>query len=89
MPDPKAHELFQAIWRGEADSVRTILKVRPDLVDAWLTGDFLAERVLRRSVGFPADSRLHADWTHWPVRVRWARLIAWTRCSPRVRPSSR
>ena len=39
MPDPKAHELFQAIWRHEADSVRTILNVRPDLVDAWLTGD--------------------------------------------------
>ena len=39
MSDPTAHELFQAIWRHEADSVRTILNVRPDLVDAWLTGD--------------------------------------------------
>ena len=39
MPDPTAHELFEAIWKREADSVRTILNVRPDLVDAWLTGD--------------------------------------------------
>ena len=32
MPVPSAHELFQAIWRQEADTVRTILGVRPDLV---------------------------------------------------------
>ena len=39
MPNPMAHALFQAIWKQEADTVRTILDVRPDLVDAWLTGD--------------------------------------------------
>ena len=39
MSDSMAHDLFQAIWKRDSDTVRTILNVRPDLVDAWMTGD--------------------------------------------------
>lgn len=39
MPDQTARELFHAIYRREADELRAILAVRPDLVDAWITGN--------------------------------------------------
>jgi len=42
-PAPTAHAMFAAIWRREADSVRAMLNDRPDLVDAWLTGNSWSE----------------------------------------------